>query len=682
MKQSVEAYSTLIKSGELPYSNEDEAKAAIAAGKIPENSLFSVRSESAGVWVEEFKNINGVPVSTGKRLPDSLGVSVVVFTSDDDPTGEKAGLSLTVPGQIFRVAYPDDSSTETVYRNDGERAVKLLEVADKRAMDRMLPDAGIMGEVDPDYAVEFVDALFRRAVGIDLRGVLEANAGMRIMGVPVTNLPDDSDYCFAFGDELGRIVFGIGKTGFIELMGMRIFVTEGENFLEIIDENQRVSAGIGSKGEIFNNSAVEPQPVEPERFWLDFAEVLHVIIYGQSLSIGQYGTPVLDTPTRNALMFNTGVRSYSSSPSSLVPLRETVSGSNGETVASSLAYGFTDNVSDMAGRDLLFNAGGVGGITVEGLSKGTEPYRRLIAHLVWTATQMALQGRDYAVDFMLWIQGEANMANGTSADSYTGRVTTLRADVAADTAGMRDVGRDLVMLMYQTSSHGYYVGTAENPPELIAQAQLDMALNNPLIDMWGPSYMGLPANHTIGQGNVHHNAHGYRLMGLYAQKALRHRLRTRTADKPNGEKYLPVHATRARKINSRTVITDVFTYHPPLVIDDSYITELADGNHGVELHDETGRLDIVSVEIVAGTKIKIVSKTDIGNGAFVAFAWTPENRGEITNNRYQQWFFGRETGVRTTIHDSDPEKTDLTDENGKPYPLYNYLPIQKIAISE
>jgi hypothetical protein len=84
---------------------------------------------------------------------------------------------------------------------------------------------------------------------------------------------------------------------------------------------------------------------------------------------------------------------------------------------------------------------------------------------------MALQGRDYAVDFMLWIQGEANMANGTSADSYTGRVSTLRADVAADTVGMRDAGRDLVMLMYQTSSRllrgnsrkpagGYRPGTA------------------------------------------------------------------------------------------------------------------------------------------------------------------------------------------------------------------------------
>lgn len=71
LKQAVEAYSTLIKSGELPYSNQDEAKAAIAAGKVPEGALFSVRSENSGVWVEEFKNVNGEPVATGKRLPDS-----------------------------------------------------------------------------------------------------------------------------------------------------------------------------------------------------------------------------------------------------------------------------------------------------------------------------------------------------------------------------------------------------------------------------------------------------------------------------------------------------------------------------------------------------------------------------------------------------------------------------------
>lgn len=681
LKQAVEAYSTLIKSGELPYSNQDEAKAAIAAGKVPEGALFSVRSENSGVWVEEFKNVNGEPVATGKRLPDSQGVSIVVFTSAEDPTGTNTGLSMTVPGQTFRVAY-DNSATETVYRNNGGKAVKLFEVADKRAMEQLLPDAGIFTDEDADFAVEFLDKLYRRAVGIDLKGVLEANAGMRINGVPVINLPDDSEYCIAFTDKKDRVAFGIGKKGFIEILGMRIFITEGENLIELVDASQRVSGGINGNGEFFNNKSTGPQPDVPDSPWLFFAEVLHVIIYGQSLSIGQYGTPVLGTPTNNALMFNTGVRSYSSTPSSLVALRETVSGSNGETVASAMSHGFTANAGEMAGRDLLFNAGGVGGITVEALSKGTEPYRRLLVHVNWAASEAARLGRDYAVDFTLWIQGEANMANGTSGAAYTTHVSNLRADMATDTSDLREPGRDLVMLMYQTSSHGYYVGTAENPPEVIAQAQLDMALNDPLIDMWGPSYMGLPANHNAGQGNVHHNAHGYRLMGLYAQKALRHRLRTRTVDKPNGDKYLPVHATRARKINNTTVIVDVFTYHPPLVIDASYIRELADGNHGVELHDDTGRLELVSVEIVAGTKIKIVTKSDIGAGAFVAFAWTPENRGEITNNRYQDWFFGRETGVRTTIHDSDPEKTDLTDESGVPYPLYNYLPIQKIVVSE
>jgi hypothetical protein len=225
------------------------------------------------------------------------------------------------------------------------------------------------------------------------------------------------------------------------------------------------------------------------------------------------------------------------------------------------------------------------------------------------------------------------------------------------------------------------VGTAENPPEVIAQAQLDMALNDPLIDMWGPSYMGLPANHTIGQGNVHHNAHGYRLMGLYAQKALRHRLLTRTADQPDGEKYLPVHATRARKLNSRTVITDVFTYHPRWLlmtrISLSWPMVIMVSNYMMK----PGGLILRPWRLSRVQKLKSYRKQISDTGHL----WRLPGR-RITEGNYKQpistMVFGRETGVRTTIHDSDPEKTDLTDENGKPYPLYNYLPIQKIAIFE
>ncbi|HIH9464312.1 TPA: right-handed parallel beta-helix repeat-containing protein, partial [Klebsiella variicola subsp. variicola] len=45
LKGELEAYNALIKSGELPFTSEAEAQAAIVQGRIPEGALFSVRSE-------------------------------------------------------------------------------------------------------------------------------------------------------------------------------------------------------------------------------------------------------------------------------------------------------------------------------------------------------------------------------------------------------------------------------------------------------------------------------------------------------------------------------------------------------------------------------------------------------------------------------------------------------------
>lgn len=685
LKNELEAYNALIKSGELPFSSFPDAVTALNAGKIPLNAKVSIRSEDSGTWVEEFVNQNGVLISTGKKLPDGKLMTVSVFPTTEDPTGISIGLSLTTPGQTFRVIFNQDTGPkEVVYQNNGESALKVAEIASQSAMERLLIDAGILTESDPDYVIEFVDKLLRRAVGITKSGLFEANAGMNISGVPVTELPEDSEYCLLFRDGLDHVAFGIGKNGFIEVNGMRITVTEGENLVEIVDSFLHVAGGIDANGVIFNNSKADDEITINDSF-MSFAELLHLFIFGQSLSNGAYGIPVLNTPVSDALMFNTGVRSNGANPSSLVPLKESVSGSNGETIASGLAHGFVAHSGGMYDRQLVFNAAGVNGINIEGLMKGTGNYAQAVSQFNFTAQQAQLSGIEYSQDFMLFMQGETNMANGTPAASYKSMQTQLYTDFDADTAQQRSSGTNLVMLTYQTSSHGYYVGTPENPPEMIALAQLELALTHPNIDMWGPTYMGLPGNHISGQGNVHHNNHGYRIQGLYAAKAIRHRIRTRTAEKPNGEKYLPVHAMSAKKINDTTVMVKLFTYHPPFVVDATLVSELADGNHGVELHDDTGRLAITSVEIVGGTNLKISSESAIVSGAFVAFAWTPENRGEISNPgsgpRYTSWFFGRETGVRTTIHDSDPEVTDLLNENGKPYPLHNYLPIQKIYLS-
>lgn len=638
----------------------------------------------AGKGFKYYVNNNGVALEIAALAGNDL-VTVSVYPNDNDPNGIQTGLSLTTLGQTFRVLFNEGTGpNEIVYQNNGTSAIRVAEIASQSAMERLLMNAGILTESDSEYAIEFVDKFRRRAVGVANNGQLEANAGLNISGVPITDLPEDSDYCVLFRDARDRVAFGIGKTGFIEINGMRIFVTEGDNLVEIVDSFQRVAGGIDSNGGIFSNTDATKELNSRDSFML-FAELLHLFIYGQSLSNGAFGIPILNTPVSDALMFNTGVRSNGKNPSSLVPLQESASDTNGETIASGIAHGFVAHSGGMYKRQLILNGAGVNGSNIEGLMKGTNNYAQAVSQFNFTAQQAKLNGAEYSQDFMLFMQGETNMANGTPASSYKTMQTQLYTDFDADTAQLRTPGTNLVMLTYQTSSHGYYVGTPENPPEMIAQAQLELALTHPNIDMWGPTYMGLPGNHTSGQGNVHHNNHGYRIQGLYAAKAIRHRIRTRTAENPNGEKYLPVHAISAKKINDTTAMVELFTYHPPFVIDASLVSELADGNHGVELGDDTGRLVIAAIEIVGGTKLKISSASTIGTGAFVAFAWTPENRGSISNPgsgpRYASWFFGRETGVRTTIHDSDPETTDLLNEYGKPYPLYNYLPIQKIYLS-
>ena len=75
LRDQLDAYNTLLKSGELPFTNEVAAKAAIIAGRIPEGAVFSVRSDNPAFWVEEFRNMGGEPASTGKFITSSLMTS-------------------------------------------------------------------------------------------------------------------------------------------------------------------------------------------------------------------------------------------------------------------------------------------------------------------------------------------------------------------------------------------------------------------------------------------------------------------------------------------------------------------------------------------------------------------------------------------------------------------------------
>ncbi|URC22108.1 hypothetical protein CHUUTOTORO_00040 [Serratia phage vB_SmaM-ChuuTotoro] len=625
-----------------PYKDVTEAQKAIDAGELKDGDVFSVVGSSPNNSYEFFFNEGG----TAKPILDTNG-------------------------------------TPKVFPNFNWY-LEQLKMVDFN-LGTLLPNHGY-NTAAGDNAFEIGSMIGQLALYLDQAGKLVLPSGnFNLGGGKFMALPEDSEYALAFSDDEGRVTVGIGKDGWVEVLGMRLYKgPDSGDCLVVSDDDGYVSAKISNTGQVTVYDGNGGTGNNPGDGFLEFVERLHIFIYGQSLSNGAIGTPVLGTPVSDALMYNTGVRSYNKSPTSLTPLHETQEGSDGETIASGLAHNFSRNSGGMYGRKLILNAGGVGGARIEEISKGTASYTQLVVQMRQNAERMKQEGREYSPDFNIYMQGEANMAVGTSKAEYMALQTKLYDDLNADTRSIRVSGLELVQLTYQTSSHGFYVGTPENPSEVITQAQLELALTHPKIDMWGPTYMGLPGNLIKFQGNVHHSNHGYRIQGCYAEKALRHRIMTRSAENPEGTKYLPLHARSAKKINDHVVIIDMHVPHPPLVFDSSLVKELADGMHGVELHDATGRLPVTDVEIVGGTKLRVTTSSTLGDGVFAAFAWTPENRGEIdpVRNRYADWFFGRETGVRTTIRDSDRTTTDLTGEDGNPYPLHNYCVIQKIEVTQ
>lgn len=126
LKQQLDAYNGLIKSGELPFSDSVAAHNAIVAGKIPEGGIFSVRSTSAYYWAEEFKNVAGEIVSTGKLLPSDLLVTPLLGISVSDPDGTITGLAITNNEQYFGVLQGADGPYPVIYyKNANGVAVKI-----------------------------------------------------------------------------------------------------------------------------------------------------------------------------------------------------------------------------------------------------------------------------------------------------------------------------------------------------------------------------------------------------------------------------------------------------------------------------------------------------------------------------------------------------------------------------
>lgn len=221
LKTELDAFSGLIKSGELPFSDESAAQDAINAGQISEGSLFSVRSQSSKNWVDEYKNVNGVATPTGKSLPDASSLTPTVMTTTDDPDGTQAGLSLTTSGQFFLVmnGAQDETDLLTLYRNNDGLAEKISDFVSEKKLSSLLKVNG-----DGQFVFQFVDKLGFSQFDALITGEFGNKRarvkpdGLVLDGFSIIVTEGDGVY---FQDPVGQRIYLIDKKGLVAPRSMR-----------------------------------------------------------------------------------------------------------------------------------------------------------------------------------------------------------------------------------------------------------------------------------------------------------------------------------------------------------------------------------------------------------------------------------------------------------------------------
>lgn len=376
-------------------------------------------------------------------------------------------------------------------------------------------------------------------------------------------------------------------------------------------------------------------------------DINHVIAYGQSLSTGWDGLPLLDTaPVGDCLMLGDSVRPQEEAAprfapvghAAFRPLAATARPPLGATVVES-ALGHWRRRMDGGAGWLLGSACGVGGRSLEALSKGAAPelFNRLRECARRAADVAAAAGLTYGVAALLLIQGESNVAGDGTRDraAYKALLHRLLDDIAAEW------GRLPPVLLGQTS--GAYADDGMGVP----QAQLELALERPGVFLATPTYP-YPERHG------HPDANGQRWLGAQFGKVL-HRVLTL------GEAWRPLHP-RAAERRDETLCLRLHVPSPPLAFGRPFVglgpSAIADA--GFTVVDAEGVVPIAGVALEGPDGVRLTLARRPRAGPLTLRYADLAHRG------------------RGALHDSDPACADARFAAG--FPGAGYSPPEAAAL--
>lgn len=419
----------------------------------------------------------------------------------------------------------------------------------------------------------------------------------------------DSDvYSYMITDEQGRVALGIKQDGVLDVPGVSVEGGDieqdsgelGDDYAWVIrDDLGRVAVAIKNDG-TFVYSGSESAHIQRQQ-GLYTHQLNFLINTGQSLGEGSDG--VITTAQE---FDNVGFPARSVSPTEYLPL--TVDNTQVGTRGESPMYGTLGNIKTLiqneAGIDyqdndyqLLTANNCNGGTPIADLSKGgaTGSFEQGISQVQSGHDIAQQEGRSFSLQAVTWTQGERDIVDGTSRQTYLDALLQLHADYDTDAKAITGQFNDVKLISYQTCRIG-----AEST---VASAQLAASEINPHILIATPTYQ------LSFYDFQHIDAASSKWLGGYYGLVYKRVV----IDKEDWEPLKP-----KRHMFSGSVI-DLFFNKSGLVFDTSIGAQT---NQGFSVVDDNGSaLTVNSVEIINPDRVRITTNQPIGLGYKVRYGW-------------------------------------------------------------
>ena len=519
-----------------------------------------------------------------------------------------------------------EAAAEATYDNAVEAAASAAAAA---ASAVAAEDAAAEVQLIDDEEFQITDSAGRLIARVQADGVLrllglsaltiespQVNAGsVELTDGPVWTV--DAEAIETIVDDVGRAVRRVDADGLhrvVALSAKRLTADESVTF-ETAYVRQPLFRTEGDR-----------RPVQP------LAEVVHILYYGQSWSLGFDASPAATTTQLyDSLMFNavpgvagTGIcQQYSVADNagalqSFVPAVE--AGGTGKPPEFPAAYlgetgavAMCDQIKAMIEFEnnleytdhacqLLVSAPGEGSKSLEDLADSGLDYLQRLKEQIDRGFALAQAGgKTYMVGAVTWLQG-----SGVTPSTYAAQLEAMRADIDSHAKSVTGQAQDVKLIVWQQYPASN-TPTAQESAKGVYDRFVAAADTYPHIVCAGPGYQW-PQQSSV---NIHYTSAGQIGLGKAFGQAIKRTI-------VDGVKFQPLRPLSIRRQGK--VITIRFNVTAgSLVADTTQVVTI--GNLGFNLYSSGGSLLTLSAaEITGPDTIKLTAASSVPSGAILGYA--------------------------------------------------------------